>query len=189
MLLCFYCRQLKSKAIDIPSLAAIHFGLHFVLILNNSKFMVSLTSEKTGWLNRYLSYRAKTPFVLSEQYQNLNNDNSSEEILDDCLYIEVKENGILLGCPVITESLTETAEKLDFPQQRGGTILLYLETLFSVAMIENQILTLAFNNDSSDSYQLRLLNILMLVLIGILLAELGKEVSLLSSLQKVLDVT
>ena len=114
--------------------------------------MVSLASEKTGWLNRYLSYRAKTPFELSEQYRNLNYDNSSEKILDDCLYKEVKENGILLGCPVITESLAEIAGKLDFPQQRGGTILLYLETLFSVAMIENQILTLAFNNDSSDTY-------------------------------------
>ena len=115
--------------------------------------MVSLASEKTGWLNRYLSYRATTPFVLSEQYQNLNDDNSSEEILDDCLYKEVKENGILLGCPIITESLAEIAENLDFPKQRGGTVLLYLETLFSVAMVENQILTLAFNNDSSDSYQ------------------------------------
>ena len=97
--------------------------------------MVSLAFEKTGWLNRYLSYRAKTPFVLSGQYRNLNNDNSSEEILDDCLYTEVKENVILLGCPVITASLTEIAKKLDFPQQRGGTILLYLETMFSDAMI------------------------------------------------------
>ena len=84
--------------------------------------MVSLASEKTGWLNRYLLYRAKTPFVLSEQYRNLNYDNSSEEILDDCLYKEVKENGILLGCPIITESLAEMAEKLDFPQQRLSLI-------------------------------------------------------------------
>ena len=77
--------------------------------------MVSLASEKTGWLNRYLSYRAKTPFVLSDQYRNLNYDISSEEFLDDCLYKEVKENGILLGCPVITEFLAEIAERLDFP--------------------------------------------------------------------------
>ncbi len=126
--------------------------------------MVSIASEKTGWLNRYLSYRAKTPFVLSDQYRNLNYDISSEEFLDDCLYKEVKENGILLACPVITESLSEIAEKLDFPQQRGGTILLYLETLFSVAMVENQILTLAFNNDSLDTYQSSLLNMLLLVL-------------------------
>ncbi len=126
--------------------------------------MVSLAFEKTGWLNRYLSYRAATPFALSEQYRNLAEGKSGEEIFDDCLYKEVKENGILLGCPVIKESLAEMAEELDFPQQRGGTVLLYLETMFSVAMIENQILTSASHNHSTDSYQLRLLNILLLVL-------------------------
>ena len=88
--------------------------------------MVSLAFEKTGWLNRYLSYRVATPFVFSEQYRNLEEDNSSEKFFDDCLYKVVKENGILLGCPVITESLAEMAEELDFPQQRGGTVLLYL---------------------------------------------------------------
>ena len=126
--------------------------------------MVSLAFEKTGWLNRYLSYRAETPFGLSEQYRNPADGKSGEEIFDECLYKEVKENGILLGCPVITESLAELAEELDFPQQRGGTVLLYLETMFSVAMIENQILTSASQNDSKDSYQLRLLNILLRVL-------------------------
>ena len=105
--------------------------------------MVSLAFEKTGWLNRYLSYRTATPFELTEQYRKLAEGKSDEEIFDNCLYAEVKKNGILLGCPVITESLTEMAEKLDFPQQRGGTVLLYLETMFSVAMIENQILTSA----------------------------------------------
>ena len=69
-----------------------------------------------------------------------------------------------LAVRVITESLAEMAEELDFPQQRGGTVLLYLETMFSVAMIENQILTSVSHNHSTDSYQLRLLNILLLVL-------------------------
>ena len=59
--------------------------------------MVSLAFEKTGWLNRYLSYRAATPFVLSEQYRNLAEGKSGEEIFDDCLYKEVKENGIHNG--------------------------------------------------------------------------------------------
>ncbi len=102
--------------------------------------MVSMVFENTGWLNRYLSYRAATPFVLSEEYRKLAEGKNGEEIFDDFLYKEVKENGILLGCPVITESLAEMAEELDFPQQRGGT------------------------NHSTDKYQLRLLNILLLVL-------------------------
>ena len=88
--------------------------------------MVSLAFEKNGWLNRYLSYRAETPFGLSEQYRNSADGKSCEEIFDDCLYKEVKENGILLGCPLITESLAKMAEELDFPHQRGGTVLLYL---------------------------------------------------------------
>ena len=83
--------RLKSKAIDIPSLAAIHYGFHFVPILNNSKFMVSLAFEKTGWLNRYLSYRTATPFELTEQYRKLAEGKSDEEILDNCLYAEVKK--------------------------------------------------------------------------------------------------
>ena len=102
--------------------------------------------------------------MYKRQYRNLADGKNGEEIFDDCLYKEVKENGILLGCPVITESLAEMAEELDFPQQRGGTVLLYLETMFSVAMIENQILTSASHDHSTDSYQLRLLNILLLVL-------------------------
>ncbi len=126
--------------------------------------MVSLASEKTGWLNRYLSYRAKNPFVLSEQYRNLKEDKSSEEVLEYCLYKEVKENGILLGCPIINKSSAEITEKLDFPRQRGGTVLLYLETMFSVALIQNKILTSEFGNDSIDLYQSNLLNVLLLVL-------------------------
>ena len=59
--------------------------------------MVSLAFEKTGWLNRYLSYRAATPFVLSEQYRNLAEGKSREEIFDDCLYVEVKKMGFCLA--------------------------------------------------------------------------------------------
>ncbi|MBG56297.1 MAG: hypothetical protein CL935_04110 [Deltaproteobacteria bacterium] len=126
--------------------------------------MVSQAFEKSGWLNRYLSYRAENPFILSEQYLNLEKGNNDEKIFDECLYKEVKENGILLGCPVITRSLSEMKEKLDLPNQRGGTVLLYIETMFSIAMVEYKILNSISNNDSSESYQIRLLNILLLVL-------------------------
>ncbi len=126
--------------------------------------MVSLAFEKSGWLNRYLSYRAVNPFELSDQYLNLEKKKNDENFFDEFLYKEVKENGLLLGCPVITKSLAEMSEKLDLPNQRGGTVLLYLETMFSFAMVENSILTYFSSNDSSDSYQLRLLNILLLVL-------------------------
>ncbi|GIT70378.1 MAG: hypothetical protein Ct9H300mP28_01920 [Pseudomonadota bacterium] len=53
------------------------------------------------------------------------------------------------------------AEKFYFPNKEGGTVLLYLETMFSLPKIENQILTSTSQNDSTDLYQLRLLNILL----------------------------
>ena len=85
--------------------------------------MVLIASEKNWLAQSLLIYQASNPFKFSEQYLNLNENNSSEEILDDFLYKEVKENGIL-GCPVITESLLELAEKLDFPQQRQDNFTL-----------------------------------------------------------------
>ena len=69
--------------------------------------MVSFTFEKTGWLNRYLLYRASTPFEPTEPYRKLAAGKIGEKSFDDCLYAEVKENGMLLGCPVITMSVKD----------------------------------------------------------------------------------
>ena len=89
--------------------------------------MYSLNYRKFSWLNRYLYYRAKKPFTLTEAYLEIVDGELVLENFDNCLYSEVKENGILLGCPVISPSLKELVKKLDFPRQRGGTILLFLE--------------------------------------------------------------
>lgn len=124
-----------------------------------------LNFRKSSWLNRYLHYRTETPFVLTEAYLEFADDESAVEKFDDCLYSEVKENGILFGCPVISQSLRDLAKKLYFPRQRGGTILLFLETLFSIAFIENQSLT-SKSVDEKDyiPHQTRLLKIVLLVL-------------------------
>ena len=100
--------------------------------------MFSLNFRKTGWLNRYLIYRASTPFTGPEPYLEFTGEDFGEEIFDELLYLEVKENGMFLGCPVISRAVQNLADKLNFPKQQGGTILLYLETLFSVALIENR---------------------------------------------------
>lgn len=127
--------------------------------------MFSLNFRKSSWLNRYLHYRAVTPFTLTQPYLEFAEGSSGVEKFDDCLYSKVKENGILFGCPVISPVLHDLAKKLYFPRQQGGTILLFLETLFSVAFIENQCLT-SKNGDGEDSdlYQTRLLKIILLVL-------------------------
>ena len=127
--------------------------------------MFSLNFRKFSWLNRYLHYRAETPFTLTESYLEFSEGESGVEKFDNCLYSEVKENGILLGCPVISPSLQDLAKRLYFPRQQGGTILLFLETLFSVAFIENQSLTSkSRDEEDSHSYQARLLKIVLLVL-------------------------
>ncbi len=127
--------------------------------------MFSLNFRKSSWLNRYLHYRAVTPFTLTQPYLEFAEGSSGVEKFDDCLYSKVKENGILFGCPVISPVLHDLAKKLYFPRQQGGTILLFLETLFSVAFIENQCLT-SKNGDEEDSdlYQTQLLKIILLVL-------------------------
>ncbi|HJL94440.1 MAG TPA: hypothetical protein QF871_04325, partial [SAR324 cluster bacterium] len=127
--------------------------------------MFSLNFRKSSWLNRYLHYRAETPFTLTEAYLEFAEDESGLEKFENCLYSEVKENGILFGCPVISPSLQDVAKKLYFPRQQGGTILLFLETLFSVAFIENQSLT-SKSVDEKDyiPHQTRLLKIILLVL-------------------------
>ena len=127
--------------------------------------MFSLNFRTSSWLNRYLHYRVETQFTLTEQYLQLTEGALGEEKFDDCLYSTVKENGILFGCPVISPSLNDLAKKLYFPKQQGGTILLFLETLFSVAFVENQSIT-SKNCDGEDHhpYQKQLLKIVLLVL-------------------------
>ena len=126
--------------------------------------MFSLNFRKTGWLARYLIFRASTPFTGPEPYLEFTGEDFGEEKFDELLYLEVKENGMFLGCPVISRAIQNLADKLNFPKQQGGTILLYLETLFSVALIENENLTSNLQNAAPIPYQIRLLKILLLAL-------------------------
>ena len=126
--------------------------------------MFSLNLLDSGWLNRYLVYRLEFPFALNKQYLELKEINLRETNFDDCLYNVVKGNGILFGCPVISSSIIKLAKKLKFPKQKGGTILLFLETLFSVALIENESLIKKNKNGDFISYEIRLLKIFLLIL-------------------------
>ena len=124
-----------------------------------------LNFRKSSWLNRYLHYRIGSIFPLSKQYLQFKEVALGTENFDDFLYSVVKENGILFGCPVISPSLQDLAKKLDFPRQRGGTILLFLETLFFISFIENQnFKTKKCLGEVNYSYQVQLLKIILLVL-------------------------
>jgi len=126
--------------------------------------MFSLNFRKTGWLARYLIFRASTPFTGPEQYLEFTGEDFGEEKFDELLYLEVKENGMFFGCPVISRPVQNLANKLNFPKQQGGTVLLYLETLFSIALIENENLTSNLQHAATIPYHNRLLKIILLAL-------------------------
>ena len=99
--------------------------------------MFSLNHQGSGWLQNYLLYRLKTPYSQDNRYHELKKGKSLTEKFDKYLYSVTKGNGIIFGCPIISSSLTKLAKKLKFPPKKGGTILLFLETLFSIALVEN----------------------------------------------------
>ena len=126
--------------------------------------MFSLNFRKTGWLVRYLIFRSSTPFTGPEPYLEFAGENFGEEKFDELLYLEVEKNGMFFGCPVISRPVQNLANKLNFPKQQGGTILLYLETLFSIALIENESLTSNLQHATTIPYHNRLLKIILLAL-------------------------
>ena len=126
--------------------------------------MFSLNFRKTGWLVRYLIYRASTPFTGPEPYLEFTGEDFGEGKFDELLYLEVEKNGMFFGCPVISQPVQNLANKLNFPKQQGGTILLYLETLFSIALIENESLTSNLQHAATIPYHNRLLKIILLAL-------------------------
>ena len=126
--------------------------------------MFPLNFRKTGWLVRYLIFRSSTPFTGPEPYLEFTGEDFGEEKFDELLYLEVEKNGMFFGCPVISRPVQNLANKLNFPKQQGGTILLYLETLFSIALIENESLTSNLQHATTIPYHNRLLKIILLAL-------------------------
>jgi len=126
--------------------------------------MFSLNLLDSGWLNRYLFYRMELPFPRIKPYLEVEKRNLITKNFDDYLYSVVKENGILYGCPVIPSSTIKLAKKLQFPKQRGATILLFLETLFSLALTENESLIQRDKYRVSVSYEIRLLKVILIIL-------------------------
>ena len=126
--------------------------------------MYSLDFQQSGWLNRYFSFRSSTPIALPKSYLDFAKEDLFEEKFDELLYAEVKGNGMIYGCPVISSSLLNLAKKLNFPKHKGGTILLFLETLFSIALIENESLTSTQHVSAQTTYQTRLLKIVLMAL-------------------------
>ena len=107
--------------------------------------MFSLNIKESGWLKNYLLFRLKSPYLWDKPYDELKDLNPLPENFDKFLYSVTKGNGIIFGCPIIPSPLKKLSKKLKFPPKKGGTILLFLETLFSVAIVENKILLCNIN--------------------------------------------
>ena len=126
--------------------------------------MFPLKYQGSGWLKNYLVYRLKTPYSCEKRYNELKDGNSLSAHLDKCLYSITKENGIIFGCPIISSPLTKLAKKLNLSPKKGGTILLFLETLFSVAICEKKIFSGEYKKLNSINYEKIFFNIIFLVI-------------------------
>lgn len=92
------------------------------------------------WLKNYLKLRLEHPFMPVAPYQPLGDHEISREVLDQGLYQVVQKNGVMLGCPVIAPHDKFPWETCQFPESYAEIVFVYLETLFSVVIQENNIL-------------------------------------------------
>ena len=126
--------------------------------------MFPLNYKHSSWLKNYILYRIKIPFSLNEQYFELFDENSTYDNFDNYLYSVTKDNGIFFGCPIICTSILKSAKALKFPQKKGGTIMLFLDTLFSIALIEQRKLSGGKINTDVNNFEADFLQIIFLVI-------------------------
>ncbi len=102
--------------------------------------MFGFFKDKSGWLPNYLKFRLKTHFPELADHQAPPQELPAREWLDECLLPLVQANGLFLGCPVLDEDSRRQCKRLKFPDQQGGTLFLYLDTLGTVAFAEEALL-------------------------------------------------
>jgi len=94
--------------------------------------MFSFATSNSGWLRRYLldslqQLHAQThPSGVSEP--------SGLEDLHGLLHRTAKQNGLLMGCPVLEESRYRQLETFRFPEKSGDALMVYLDTLIEVGL-------------------------------------------------------
>lgn len=121
--------------------------------------MFNIRTSTEGWLKRYLKFRIATPFKTIDTYHEFASPPWTREKLNKGLFVLLKENGVMLGCPVPPHSMAKVIENLDFPRQHEGVLFIYLETLFGVAFQESLLLL-----GHEDEYEIRFTRILYQVL-------------------------
>lgn len=102
--------------------------------------MFRFFKDESGWLPNYLRFRLHTPFPNLPDQQTATELPPSRDWLDERLCPLVQGNGLFLGCPVMDESSRRRLRKLKFPDQQGGTLFLYLDTLGTLTFAEELLL-------------------------------------------------
>ncbi|HIF69546.1 MAG TPA: hypothetical protein EYQ29_09620 [Candidatus Lambdaproteobacteria bacterium] len=102
--------------------------------------MFRFFKDTSGWLPNYLRFRLKTPFPDLADQQTPPEMPPTREWLDERLCPLVQGNGLFLGCPAVDEESRRRVRKLQFPDQQGGTLFLYLDTLGTLSFSEELLL-------------------------------------------------
>ena len=103
--------------------------------------MFSFATSNSGWLRRYLLDSLQ---LLHAQIKPSGvAEPSGFEELHGLLHRTAKQNGLLMGCPVLEESRYRKLESFRFPEKSGDALMVYLDTLIEVG--------LSFLNPSSPS--------------------------------------
>ncbi len=98
--------------------------------------------HSSGWLKRYLQYRAKEPFVLwGGELPSIfipNAELAPEVVheLDDILYNTLRQSGVLFGCPILDKPLAEGPPWFKYFGRQDQANFVYIETLFLAILQE-----------------------------------------------------
>ncbi|MEC7541019.1 MAG: hypothetical protein VX759_08585, partial [SAR324 cluster bacterium] len=103
--------------------------------------MFSFATSNSGWLRRYL-LNSLQQLHAQTQPSGVAVPAGFEE-LHGLLHRTAKQNGLLMGCPVLEESRYRQLETFRFPEKSGDALMVYLDTLIEVG--------LSFLNPSSPS--------------------------------------
>ncbi|MDP6093554.1 MAG: LETM1 domain-containing protein [SAR324 cluster bacterium] len=97
--------------------------------------MFSFAQSKSGWLRRYLLDRLQRFPEQPPRKRSPDTPKPSElEKVNGMLHQTAKQNGLLLGCPVLENSRYAQLEEFRFPEKSGDALMVYLDTLIDVGL-------------------------------------------------------
>ena len=94
--------------------------------------MFSFATSNSGWLRRYLLDSLQQ--LHTQTHPSGVAEPAGLEELHGLLHRTAKQNGLLMGCPVLEESRYRQLETFRFPEKSGDALMVYLDTLIEVGL-------------------------------------------------------